>query len=128
MRHPETPLGRAALRVLHRAMEGLRFGVQPQMIVEARLGETIESLWDHRPEQVRPLVVRVAAEVLRLLRRAPREEDPLGEEAADWEGVEWQMSRLSALEPVLEDYCQEAPAVSAGGAGQGAEALSCGTF
>jgi hypothetical protein len=109
MRHPETPLGRAALRVLHRAMEGLRFGVQPQMIVEARLGETIESLWDHRPEQVRPLVVRVAAEVLRLLRRAPREEDPLSDEAADWEGVDWQLSRLSALEPVLEDYCQEAP-------------------
>src|SRR4029077_11261630 len=35
---PSTPLGRAALRMLHRAMEGLRFGVQPLMIAEARLG------------------------------------------------------------------------------------------
>ena len=109
MRHPETPLGRAALRVLQRAMEGLRFGVQPQMIVEARLGEIIESLWDHRPEQVRPLVVRVAAEVLRLLRRTPQERDPLLEETTDWEAFDWQMSRLIALQPVLEDYCQEAP-------------------
>jgi len=109
MRQPETPLGRAALRVLHRALEGLRFGVQPQMIVEARLGETIESLWDHRPEKVRPLVVRAAAEVLRLLRRAPHQHEPVTEEATDWEGLDWQMSRLVALEPVLEDYCHEAP-------------------
>jgi hypothetical protein len=110
MRHPDTPLGRAALRVLHRAMEGLRFGVQPQMIVEARLGEIIESLWDHRPEQVRPLVVRVAAEVLRLARRTPYQRDPLSEENTDLESLDWQMSRIQALEPVLEDYCHEAPA------------------
>jgi hypothetical protein len=110
LRRPDSPLGRSALRVLHRAVEGLRFGVQPQMIVEARLGEAMESLWDHRPEQVRPLVVRTAAEILRLLRRAPHEREPLGEDGTDWEGLDWQMSRLAALEPVLQDYCQEAPA------------------
>jgi hypothetical protein len=108
LRHPETPLGRAALRVLHRAIEGLRFGVQPQMIVEARLGEIIENLWDHRPEGVHPLVVRVAVEVLRLGRRAPHRQ-MLGDDA-DLEGLEWQLSRLAVLEPVLEDYCDEAPA------------------
>src|SRR5712691_797762 len=43
----DTPLGRAALRVLHRAMEGLRLGVQPHLVAEARLGEMIENLWDH---------------------------------------------------------------------------------
>jgi hypothetical protein len=110
LRHPETPLGRAALRVLHRAIEGLRFGVQPQMIVEARLGETIENLWDNRPEGVHPLVVRVAVEVLRLLRRVPHLREPLGDDAGDFEGLEWQVSRLSVLEPALEDYCEEAPA------------------
>jgi HEAT repeat protein len=109
LRQPETALGRAALRVLHRALEGLRFGVQPQMIVEARLGEIMEDLWDHRPEKVSPLIVRVAAEVLRLVRRAPQQRDPLTDDATDWEGLEWQMSRLAALEPVLEDYCEEAP-------------------
>ncbi|HKM56919.1 MAG TPA: hypothetical protein VJY33_26170, partial [Isosphaeraceae bacterium] len=59
LREPDTSLGRSALRVLHRVLEGLRHGVQPQVIVEARLGEAIEQLWDHRPEKVDPLVVRV---------------------------------------------------------------------
>ncbi len=109
LRQPETPEGCAALRVLHRAMEGLRFGVQPQMIVEARLGESIENLWDHRPDKVHPLIVRVMAEVLRLQKRGVEHRDPLGEDGGDWEGVQWQLSRLAALEPVLEDYCLEAP-------------------
>jgi hypothetical protein len=109
LRQPGTPLGRAALRVLHRAIEGLRFGVQPLLIVEARLGEIIENLWDHRPEGVHPLVVRVAVEVLRLLRRAPYLREPVLEEAGDHEGLQWQLSRLAVLEPVLEDYCEEAP-------------------
>ena len=70
VRQPDTPLGRAALRVLHRAMEGLRCGVQPQVVAEARLGEMIEALWDHRPDTIDPLLVRVFAEAVRLLRRA----------------------------------------------------------
>src|SRR3984893_13781891 len=67
LRQPASPLGGAALRVLHRAMEGLRCGVQPQVVIEGRLGEQIEDLWDHRPETVHPLVVRVFAEALRYL-------------------------------------------------------------
>jgi hypothetical protein len=108
LRHQNSVLGRAALRVLHRAIEGLRFGVQPAMIVEARLGEIMESLWDDRSEGVHPLTVRVASETLRLLRRAPQASEPWGEDGSYHEGLEWQMSRLAMLEPVLEDYCQEA--------------------
>ena len=59
LRQTETPLGRAALRVLHRALEGLRFGVQPTLLAEARAGEMVETLWDHRQKEVDPLVVRV---------------------------------------------------------------------
>src|SRR5262245_27133323 len=33
----DTSLGRSALRLLHRALEGLRYGVQPQLVPEARL-------------------------------------------------------------------------------------------
>src|SRR5436309_547749 len=62
LRQPDTPLGRAALRVLHRALEGLRFGVPAHIVVEGRLGEVLENLWDHRPEGVHPLLVRVAVE------------------------------------------------------------------
>jgi hypothetical protein len=110
VRQADTPLGQAALRVLHRALEGLRSGVQPQVVSEARLGEIIETVWDHRPEVIDPLVVRVFAEALRLLRRAPHAETALAPEAAEQEAFGWQMSRLAALEPSLVDYLQESPA------------------
>lgn len=108
LRQVEHPLGLAALRVLHRALEGLRSGVPPVIVPEARLGEMIEQLWDHRPEKVQPVVVRVFVETLRLVRRAPHAEAILAEETGDHEAFQWQLSRLAALEPVLEDYLREA--------------------
>jgi hypothetical protein len=111
LRQFETPLGRSALRVLHRALEGLRFGVPPNVVAEARVGELIETLWDHRTEQIDPLAVRIYVESLRLLRRAPHAETMLTGEAADQEAFSWQMSRLTALEPALTDFLQEAPAL-----------------
>src|SRR5436309_77714 len=45
LRQPQSAMGRAALRVLHRALEGLRFGVPPNLISEARVGELVEALW-----------------------------------------------------------------------------------
>jgi hypothetical protein len=105
----QSPLGRAALRTLHRALEGLRYGVQPQLLHEARLGEAVEQLWDHRPETVHPLVVRVFAEALRQIRRAPHADTALDDDPSDREGFEWQMSRLAALEPILKDYLLDAP-------------------
>src|SRR5262245_49758390 len=71
LRQPGTTLGRSALRVLLRALEGLRYGVQPDVVCEARLGELVEALWDNRPEGVDPLAVRIYRETLRFLRRAP---------------------------------------------------------
>jgi len=109
MRQPETPLGDAALRVLHRALEGLRCGLQPQVVAEARLGELIEELWDYRPDRIHPLVVRVFAEALRVLRRAPHAEIVLAEEKSEQEAFSWQMSHLASLESVLVDYLEEAP-------------------
>jgi HEAT repeats len=111
VRQVDTPLGQAALRVLLRSLEGLRSGVQPQVVTEARLGEMIENLWDHRPEVIDPLVVRVFAEALRMLRRAPHAEVVLSGEAAEQEAFSWQMSRLAALEPSLLDYLHEAPSL-----------------
>src|SRR5579885_3209715 len=110
LRQRGTPLGRAALRVLHRALEGLRVGVPPQMIAEARLGEAVEALWDDRPAGDDPLVVRVFLEALRQLRRAPHAEAALAGEGPEQEAVAWQMSRLAALEAGLTDYVGEAPA------------------
>jgi hypothetical protein len=109
LRQPETSLGQAALRVLHRALEGLRYGVPPQVILEGRLGEVIESLWDNRPRAVHPLIVRVVNETLRQLRRAPHSRAALAEEGAEQEAFDWQVSRLAALEGALAEYIREAP-------------------
>ncbi len=108
LRQPRTALGRAALRVLHRAIEGLRFGVPPTVVAEARVGELIETLWDHQQERVDPLVVRVYQESLRLLRRAPHALALMAGEPAEQEAFEWQVSRLAALEAALLDYLSEA--------------------
>src|SRR5260370_28341989 len=82
LREPESLLGRAAMRVLHRALEGLRLGVPPHLVTEARLGEAVESLWDHRPQKVDPLFVRVAAGTLRHLRRAANARSALCQRAS----------------------------------------------
>jgi hypothetical protein len=109
VRQPETALGQSALRVLHRALEGLRSGVQPQVVVEARIGELIEDIWDHRPDYVHPLIVRIFVEALRLLRRAPHAEIVLADERYEQEAFSWQMSHLAALESPLTEYVEEAP-------------------
>jgi hypothetical protein len=110
LRQPHTPLGRAALRVLHRTLEGLRCGLQPQVVIEGRLGELIEDLWDHRPRRVSPLMVQVFAEALRLERRASHAELILSDERYEQEAFGWQVYRLGVLEEALREYLSEAPA------------------
>jgi hypothetical protein len=104
LRRPKTELGRAALRVLHRALQGLRCGVPPQIVTEGRIGELIETLWDHVAETPDPIAVRVFQESLRVLRRAPNAELSLGIEESDQEAYSWQVSHLAALEPHLNEY------------------------
>jgi hypothetical protein len=109
LRQPRTPLGRSAMRVLLRALEGLRFSVPPVVVGEGRLGELVEALWDARAEEIDALAVRVYREALRFLRRAPHLAAALAGEAAEQESFDWQVSRLAALEPALVDYLEEAP-------------------
>lgn len=109
LQQPDTVLGRAAVRVLLRALEGLRHGVPPAFVSEARLGEVIETLWDHRTTSSDPLLIRVVVESCRWLRRAPQCRDLLGEDPADHEAYDWQLSRLKALEPAWMDFLREAP-------------------
>jgi hypothetical protein len=109
LRQPGTPLGRAALRLLHRMVEGFRFGVPPNLILEARLGEMIETAWDHRPKPIAALHVRIVCETLRLLRRAENLKTVLSDEMAEHEGIDWQFSRVSALENGMRAYLRDAP-------------------
>jgi hypothetical protein len=93
---------------VHRAVEGLRYGVQPHLMLEARVGELIETLWDHRPKGVAPLHARILHETLRLLRRAAHVKALLAEEAAEREALDWQFSRIAALEPAVREFLKEA--------------------
>lgn len=110
VRQPHTPLGRSALRVLLRAMEGLRYGVPASVVTEGRLGELVEALWDSQDGTTDPLAVRVFREAVRLLRRGPNLSRALAGEPAEMETFEWQMSRLAALEPEIQDHLKAAPA------------------
>lgn len=109
LRQPQTALGRSALRVLLRALEGLRYGVPPHVVAEGRLGELVEALWDSRGEELDPLTARIFNEALRFLRRSPHLGTALAGDSADQETFDWQVSRLTALEPTLADYLAEAP-------------------
>jgi hypothetical protein len=109
LREPDTPLGRAALRVLHRALEGFRHGLPPQVVAEARLGEVLENLWDNRGDGFDPFVVRIALETLRFYRRAPHARVAFGTDQSDMEAFDWQLSHVAALEPVLAEFVAEAP-------------------
>lgn len=108
LRQTHTALGRSALRVLLRALEGLRYGVPAQVVAEGRLGELVEALWDGRGDEVDPLVVRIFHESLRFLRRAPHLGSTLVGEMSDQETFDWQVSRLTALEMAIADYLSDA--------------------
>ncbi len=108
VRQLDTASGQAALRVLHRAIEGLRFGVPPQIIIEARVGEILEGIWDDRPAAPQPLLIRLFGEVRRTLRRLADTEQALADEPFEQEAFHLQLTRMQALEPALEDYLREA--------------------
>jgi hypothetical protein len=107
LRQTHTALGRSALRILLRALEGLRFGVPPNVVSEGRLGELVEALWDARGDEIDPLVVRIFHEAMRFLRRAPHLGSSLVGDLSEQETFDWQVSRLTALEPTLSDYLAE---------------------
>jgi hypothetical protein len=109
LRRPAGPLGRAALRVLHQALRGLRHGLPPHVAGEGRLGEAVARLWRHRPERTDPLLVRVLVEALRLRQRADHVEQTLAENPYAAESFRRQMAELLALEDAFADYLAEAP-------------------
>ena len=77
-------------------------------VVEARLGEMIETFGTIGPRRFTRCSC-VVVETLRILRRGASNE-AVADGGPDQEAFDWQMSRLAALEPVLTDYLDEAPA------------------
>lgn len=100
--------GEAAVRALHRALEGLRCGISAQIVAEARLGEMLESVWDQHQTVLHPMLVRLFSEVLRHQRRAHQYSKDLAEEHFEQEAYEMQVSHLAALEDDLIGYLADA--------------------
>jgi hypothetical protein len=99
--------GRAALRWLLRALEGLRFGVPPQVLVEARLGDTLASLCEQLPDKPDPLILRLFRECQRLIRRRGLLERWLENDSPELEMVRLQVGVLESLQPVMLEYLAE---------------------
>jgi hypothetical protein len=104
LRQPTTKLGQAALRITQRVLEGFRLCLPPQVVVEGRMGEMIETIWDNRPHPVQASVVRVLHETVRYLRRVPVALTMLDEEPAEREAFQWQIGRPEALESSIIEY------------------------
>ena len=100
--------GEAAVRALHRALEGLRCGISAQIVAEARLGEMLDSVWDQHKTILHPMLVRLFSEVLRHQRRAHQYSKDLAEEHFEQEAYEMQVSHLAALEDDLIGYLADA--------------------
>lgn len=108
LRSPETKLGRAALGVTRRVFEGFRICLPPHVVVEGRLGDIIETIWDHRPKAANPGIVRVLHESIRYLHRMPSALAMLEDDPSECEGFRWQMSRIAGLEGSIGEYLAEA--------------------
>ncbi len=119
LRQPDSEMGRMAVRVLRRALEGLRRGVEPSRLAEARVGDLIEFLWDSKPARDDPRVALLLVEVIRIIRRLGAYEEGgktsgepwntgegglLEPGVSDLEGWALQASRLVALEPDIRKH------------------------
>lgn len=98
------PQGHRARRVLRRALEGLRQGLDPSRLVESRLGELVEFHWDSDPSPDDPDSVRLLAEALRIARRVPAYEAFLPEAEEAREAWQLQTSRLTVLETAISHF------------------------
>lgn len=101
---PDHPLNPLACRVLRHALEGLRQGLEPARLAEARMGELVESHWDSQTAPDDPDNVRLLAEALRITRRLPAYEAFLPANEEDQEAWHEQASRLASLEENIRDY------------------------
>ena len=108
LRTPSSRLGRAALAVTRRVLEGFRICLPPQVAIECRLGVLIETIWDHRPDEIHAGIVRVFHEALRYLQRMPAAVAMLEGDVGDEEALRWQMSRIAAIQQALADYLVQA--------------------
>lgn len=107
LRRPTDPMGRAAVRLLHSTLRGLRHGVTPHAIADGQLGTAIATLWKRRPERIDPRVVRVLIESLRLLQRSEHWIEATGDGG---DIIAKQCCEIEKCSAAFADYLSDAPA------------------
>jgi hypothetical protein len=105
---PSGDLGRTAVRVLYRTLHGLRHGVSPVAVVEARLGAAVATLWRHRPERLDPVVIRTLMEALRLVQRAQHFALVFRGQAALLAAFREQVGDIARRSAAIADYLSDA--------------------
>ncbi len=109
LQQPNSEDGLSALRVLLRAVEGFRSGVQPHLIAESQVGMLLETAWDHRPDGPAPLHVRLLIEAMRLSRRECNFRFAMRDEPGELEAVKWQFARITAIEHAIREFLKNQP-------------------
>ncbi len=110
LRRPASLLGQSALRLLHSALRGLRYGVPPQVVAEGKVGDALVKLWRNKPRRADPRVVRVFVEALRLVQRAGHAERALAERP-DWaDEYRRQIDEIETMADAVADYLADARA------------------
>src|SRR5207248_6590402 len=79
---------------------------QPQVVVMARLGEAVETVWDRRHDDTDPLMVRVFVEAMRLLRRAEHAERSFTDES-ERDTFRAEMGLLRELAEPMAEYLDD---------------------
>ena len=96
-----------AWSVLLAAIEGFRFGVHSRLISDSHIGEILETLWSTLPNRYEPEFLLCLGEAFRLTKRANLLHRQIGD-AEDAEPLDWQLSRIEALEELLNENQSEA--------------------
>src|SRR5262249_49498281 len=104
---PGMPGAGTALRILHMVLVGLRSGVQPHVVVCARLGEAVEHAWDHRPDGADPTNPIVLCGALRLRDDSKHAYRSLSKQARDQKAFRAQIHRIARVADVVSDYLTE---------------------
>ena len=89
--------------ILLAAIEGFRFGVHSRLIPETRIGELLETLWAKLSNRFEPEFLLCLGEAFRLTRRANLLHRQV-EDSEDAEPLDWQLSKIEAIEESLKDF------------------------
>lgn len=93
---------RVGWQILRLALDGFRFGVHSRLLSDCRLGDLLEYLLDQPGIPEDPDFLVATASAARLARRSPLLRRQLEGDSHEVEALDWQISKIEAVEQNLE--------------------------